>query len=91
MEKGILIAPDYVINAGGLMNVYQELVGYDRELVMNKATKIYDTLLSIFAEAKEKEISPVEAANVIAERRIDSIQNLKSLRSNLKDQLWFKK
>lgn len=89
MKRDILIAPDYVINAGGLMNVYQELVGYNREHVMSKATQIYDTLISIFEVSKEKGISPMDSANELAEKRIKSIQNLKGLRNNLNNQLWF--
>jgi len=72
-EKGILYAPDYVINGGGLINVYGELQGWTSERAMRKAGEIYDTLLQIFDIAKEEGIATYVAADRLAERRIDSI------------------
>jgi leucine dehydrogenase len=69
-EQNILYAPDYVINAGGLINVYQELKGYDKEKAKVKTTKIYDTLIEIFAESEKKNIPTHQASNLIAEQRI---------------------
>ena len=48
-DKNILYAPDYVINAGGLINVYHELRGYDEVAAKAQATGIYETLRRIFA------------------------------------------
>jgi leucine dehydrogenase len=70
-EKGILYAPDYVINAGGLLNAYSELTNCSREAVLAKTEGIYDTLLKIFHLAKENNVSTNIAANQIAEQRID--------------------
>lgn len=54
-DKGILYAPDFLINAGGLINVYSELKGYDRAEALEQAKKIYDTTLEIFKLAKEED------------------------------------
>ena len=72
-EKGILYAPDYVINGGGLINVYGELQGWTSERAMRKAGEIYDTLLQIFQIAQDEGIATYVAADRLAERRIDSI------------------
>jgi leucine dehydrogenase len=75
-ERGILYAPDYVINAGGVINVYQEIIGYDKEESLKKITKIYDRILEVFKIAKEMNITTAEAADELAERRINSIKNI---------------
>jgi leucine dehydrogenase len=72
-ERGILYAPDYVINAGGLINVYGELQGWTPERSMRKAGEIYGTLLDIYELAKERGIPTYQAADRLAERRIESI------------------
>ena len=55
-EKGIVLAiPDFLINAGGLINVYSEINGYDREKSLNKTRKIYDTTLEILLKKQEQE------------------------------------
>lgn len=69
-DKGILYAPDFLINAGGLINVYSELKGYDRAEALSQAEKIYSTTLEIFKVAKEEAITPGAAARKIAELRI---------------------
>jgi leucine dehydrogenase len=76
-ERGILYAPDYVINAGGLINVYGELNGWDAERARRKAGEIYDTLLQLFELAKEQGIPTFEAADRLAERRIEQVGTLK--------------
>jgi leucine dehydrogenase len=68
--KGILYAPDYVINAGGLINVYGELVGYGIETAKEKARGIYGTLLSIYDIAEEDGIPTYRAADRLARERI---------------------
>lgn len=87
-ERNILYAPDYVINAGGLINVYQELQGYDPEAARTKAAGIYDTLLSIYATADEQGITTSHASAKIAEDRINGIGKMKDLRNFLGNQLW---
>ncbi|MCH0566184.1 MULTISPECIES: Glu/Leu/Phe/Val dehydrogenase dimerization domain-containing protein [unclassified Streptomyces] len=69
-DRGILYAPDYVVNAGGVIQVADELHGFDFERCRAKAAKIYDTTLAIFARAKEDGIPPAAAADRIAEQRM---------------------
>lgn len=68
--RGIVYAPDFVINAGGLINVYSEYTGYIREQAFSQTENIYNTLLSIYKTAGEQSINNQEAAIVLAEKRI---------------------
>lgn len=79
MERGILYAPDYAINAGGLINVSNELEGYSQERALKQAEGIYDTMLKIFAIAKQYGIPTCEASNQLAEQRIKAIGRIKSI------------
>lgn len=72
-KKKILYAPDYVINAGGLINVYGELQGWTNERSQRKAGEIYDTLLQLFELAKNEGLPTYEAADRLAERRIEQV------------------
>jgi leucine dehydrogenase len=72
-DRGILYAPDYVINAGGLINVYGELQGWTSERAMRKAGEIYGTLSQIFELSREQGIPTYQAADRVAERRIDMV------------------
>ncbi|WP_405841666.1 Leu/Phe/Val dehydrogenase [Streptomyces sp. NBC_01518] len=69
-DRRILYAPDYVVNAGGVIQVADELHGFDFERCKAKAAKIFDTTLAIFARAKEDGIPPAAAADRIAEQRM---------------------
>jgi leucine dehydrogenase len=75
-EQGILYAPDYVINGGGVINVYGELHSWPVERAKKKAGEIYDTLLRIFDIAKQKKIPTYEAADRLAEQRIAAVAGL---------------
>lgn len=77
-NKGILYAPDFLINAGGLINVYSEWIGYNRENAMRDTEKIYDTTLSIFSFAEEQKIHTQKAAILLAEKRVNDILKVKS-------------
>ncbi|HEX8514786.1 MAG TPA: Glu/Leu/Phe/Val dehydrogenase dimerization domain-containing protein [Bacteroidia bacterium] len=77
IEKGILYAPDFVVNAGGIINVFYELEGYNRERAMSHAEKIYDTTLNIFKLSKEQNIPTYMAANRLAEKRLSDIAKIK--------------
>ncbi|MCU0568423.1 MAG: leucine dehydrogenase [Oculatellaceae cyanobacterium Prado106] len=68
--QNILYCPDYVINAGGLINVYHDMVGYSDAKVLEGLNSIYSTLLEIFAKASQLEITTHEAAKQLAEERI---------------------
>ncbi|MGW3110917.1 Leu/Phe/Val dehydrogenase [Streptomyces sp. NPDC001091] len=69
-DRGILYAPDYVVNAGGVIQVADELHGFDFERCRAKAAKIFDTTLAIFARAKTDGVPPAAAADRIAEQRM---------------------
>lgn len=74
LEKcGILYAPDYVINAGGLINVYGELNDWSNDRSKRKAGEIYDTLLQLFELARKEGLPTYEAADRLAERRIEQV------------------
>jgi len=69
-EKGILYAPDYVANAGGVINVYSELAGWTSARAFRKADEIYDTVLKVFSIAKKDKVPTYQAADRLAEQRI---------------------
>jgi valine dehydrogenase (NAD+) len=69
-DRGVLYAPDYVVNAGGVIQVADELHGFDFDRCKAKAARIYDTTLAIFAHAKEEGVPPAVAADRIAEQRM---------------------
>jgi leucine dehydrogenase len=75
-ERGILYAPDYVINGGGLINVYGEIHRWPAERSQQKAGEIYETLLRIFAIAREARIPTYRAADRLAEQRIAAVGGL---------------
>jgi leucine dehydrogenase len=74
--REILYAPDYVINAGGLINVYSELADWTTERSKRKAGEIYSTLLEVFELARVEKVTTAEAADRIAERRIETVGRL---------------
>jgi leucine dehydrogenase len=81
MDRSIAYAPDFLINAGGLINVYNEFTGnYNRKRVFEHAEKIYDTTLSILQYADAEKISNQEAAIKMAEQRIASIGHIRTMR-----------
>lgn len=75
-DRDILWAPDYVINAGGLMNVASELRGYDREGVLRQAEGIYDIMLNILNRSQRDNVLTIEASNEIAEERIRKVARI---------------
>lgn len=77
-SKGILYAPDFLINAGGLINVYSEYTGYNRENAMRDTEKIYETTLAIYKRAEEENIHTQRAAIQLAEKRIQDILKVRS-------------
>ena len=76
-ELGILYAPDYVANAGGLMNVFVELEGYSPDRAFDKTRMVYDNLLQVFAISKAQNIATNMAADTLAEERIRIIGKVK--------------
>jgi leucine dehydrogenase len=75
--KGILYAPDFVVNAGGIINVFYELEGYNRERAMKHAEGIYNTTWNVIQTAKQENIPTYAAANHLAEKRIEQIGKVK--------------
>jgi leucine dehydrogenase len=76
VERGILYAPDYVVNSGGLMNVASEVEGYDRDHVMRQAEGIYDITMNILLTASSRSILTIEASNAIAEERLRKVRHV---------------
>jgi len=76
-RRGLLYAPDFVINAGGLINVYGELEGWPEERAKRKAQEIYDAILKVFAIAKRDGIPSFQAADRLAEERIAAVSGLR--------------
>ena len=77
-DKGILYAPDYLINAGGLMNVSIEFEGWNDYKSRRMIDTIYDTTLDIFAISEEKNIPVNKATDVLAEQRLDSMRKIQT-------------
>lgn len=78
IEKGIIYAPDFLINAGGLINVSAELDGYNYDRVMGQVEQIYDRTLEIYKLSDEEKMHTQAAAMTLAKRRLDVIAGVKS-------------
>jgi leucine dehydrogenase len=78
LEKGILFAPDYVINAGGIINCYSELMGFSKKRTLQLTENIYEATRNVLKLSKAESISTIDAANKIAEKRIADIKKVKS-------------
>lgn len=77
-EKGILYAPDYLINAGGLMNVSIEFEGWNDYKSRRMIDTIYDTTLTIFQMSEERNIPVNEATDALAEERVDAMKKIQT-------------
>lgn len=75
-ERNILYAPDYVANAGGVINVYSELAGWSSARAFRKADEIYDTVLKVFEIAERDGVPTYEAADRLAEQRIRAVGSM---------------
>lgn len=82
-SRGILYCPDYVINAGGLINVYNEMIGYEEDKAFKQLNGIYDTLLEIFNIAKQENTNNFAAAQKLAEERIKKARLQKATKETL--------
>ncbi len=76
-KKNILYAPDYVVNAGGVINVANELEGYNRSRALTQAAAIYDITTQLLRIARDEGITTLKAANTLAERRIAALGRVK--------------
>jgi len=80
-DRGILYAPDFVVNAGGLINVYDELQGsYSKTRALHRVDSIYDATMKILECAEERGINPNQAAVQVADERIYEIGDLRRFR-----------
>ena len=75
---GIVYAPDFVINSGGVINVADELYGYNNERAMKRVETIYDSITRIFEISKRDGIPSYQAADRMAEERIDRMRKSRS-------------
>ncbi len=75
-QRGILYAPDFVANAGGVINVYGEIAGWTAPRALRKADEIYQTMLGVFEIAREQRVPTHLAADRLAERRLNAVGGL---------------
>ncbi|MGE5733134.1 MAG: Glu/Leu/Phe/Val dehydrogenase family protein, partial [Gemmatimonas sp.] len=75
-RRGIMYTPDYVANAGGVINVYSELAGWTSARSFRKADEIYDTVLKVFEIARAEKIPTYLAADRLAEQRIRAVGSM---------------
>src|SRR3546814_7980323 len=75
MEKDILYAPDFLINAGGLISVYSELVGFNKKQAIHLTEHIYDVTREILRKSKMEQIPTFQAANMLAQQRTEAKRN----------------
>lgn len=80
VDRNIVYAPDFLINSGGVINVYGELTGYNTKAAIKKAEGIYDTTLDVLKYASNNNITSGEAAIQYAQKRIDAIAGIKARR-----------
>ncbi|WP_018217939.1 Glu/Leu/Phe/Val dehydrogenase dimerization domain-containing protein [Salinispora vitiensis] len=78
-DRGILYAPDYVVNAGGVIQVADEIEGFNFERAKLRATKIYDTTREILRLADTEGVPPAVAADRLAERRMAEVGRLRTI------------
>ena len=82
-EQGVMYAPDFVVNAGGVINIAEELSpgGYHRERAYAAIRRIYDTTTAVLDTAKQEGITSAEAANGLAERRMAVLGRVQHIRT----------
>jgi valine dehydrogenase (NAD+) len=78
-DRGVLYAPDYMVNAGGLIQVADELEGFSFDRAKQRAEKIFETTARVFALAHDDGVPPAVAADRLAERRITEVGRLRSI------------
>jgi leucine dehydrogenase len=76
-DRNILYAPDFAINAGGLINVANELEGYNQERALTHAKQVYGVLQAIFAKARQEKMMTWEAANCLAAERMAALRAMR--------------
>ena len=81
-RRGILYAPDYIVNAGGVINVEAEMgdAGYSEERAREKTVRIHEIMGSVIKTSRREEISTATAAARLAEERLESVRRIRSMR-----------
>lgn len=87
-KKRILYAPDYIVNAGGLIQVADELYGYNQERVLTKTKSIYQSLLEVYRQAELDKITTVQAANRLCEKRLEDRKKQNSFFTHSRRPKW---
>ena len=80
-QAGVLYAPDFVVNAGGVVNIAEELIGYHRERAYASVRRIFDTTSAVIGQAASLGITTAEAANRLAERRLAEVGRIQLIRT----------
>ncbi|EIV94954.1 Glu/Leu/Phe/Val dehydrogenase dimerization domain-containing protein [Frankia sp. QA3] len=78
-DAGVLYAPDFVVNAGGLIQVADEIQGYSPERARARAARIFDTTAEVFRLARDEGVAPAKAAERLAERRMVEVGRLRGI------------
>jgi valine dehydrogenase (NAD+) len=78
-DRGIIYAPDYLVNSGGVIQVADELAGFNFDRAKTRAEKIFSTTQKILAMADDEGVPPAVAADRLAERRISEVGRLRSI------------
>lgn len=81
VDRGVLYVPDYVANAGGVINIAEEAAGYDRDRAWARIAGIHDTVLAVLDRSRQAGIPPGEAADRHAEARIAAVGQVSLLRT----------
>ena len=80
-SAGVLYAPDFIVNAGGVINIAEELVGYHQERAYEQVRRIYDTTAAVLETAAAEGVTTVVAAERLAERRIEAVAGVRLFRT----------
>ena len=78
-ERGVLYAPDYCVNSGGVIQVADELEGFDFDRAKSRAAKIFDTTLGVLERARAEGVPPSIAADRVAEQRMREVGRLRQV------------
>jgi glutamate dehydrogenase/leucine dehydrogenase len=78
---GVLYAPDFVVNAGGVVNIAEELVGYDRQRAWASVRRIFDTTTAVLGTARAEGVTTTQAAERLAEQRIEALGRVRLIRT----------
>ena len=78
-DRGIVYAPDYVVNSGGVIQVADEIAGFSFERAQGRAAQIFDTMRKILAIADDEGVPSAVAADRLAERRMSDVGRLKGI------------